>query len=101
MDLGLFQKDVAKMFDVTTECVENWELNRHPPVTKNRRKVLDFLGSKSSFLPPEIRLGFQLRKYRKSQNLSQIQLSKRIGIRQNMISDIESGRHRILQKNTG
>ena len=44
LDLGLFQKQVAKFIGVTTSTVTNWEKNRNKPECKHYPKITDFLG---------------------------------------------------------
>ena len=44
LDLNLKQSDVAKIIDVTTDTVINWELNRSKPMLHLIPKVILFLG---------------------------------------------------------
>jgi transcriptional regulator with XRE-family HTH domain len=44
MDRGLFQRDVARLVDVTTDTVRNWEKNRSNPDLRALPGVLEFLG---------------------------------------------------------
>ena len=44
MDLKLFQSDVAKIFDVSTDCVTYWENNRSTPQIIFYPKIIEFLG---------------------------------------------------------
>jgi len=44
MDLKLFQSDVAKIFDVSTDCVTYWENNRSSPQIIFYPKIIEFLG---------------------------------------------------------
>ena len=43
MDLGLFQKDVAKFVGVATDTVTLWEKGRRKPSKRNLRKIEKFL----------------------------------------------------------
>jgi len=47
MDLGLFQKDVAKFICVTTDTVTYWEKGRVKPGKKNLKKIQQFLETKT------------------------------------------------------
>lgn len=44
MDLKLFQSDVAKIFNVSTDCVTYWENNRSTPQIIFYPKIIEFLG---------------------------------------------------------
>lgn len=44
MDLKLFQSDVAKIFNVSTDCVTYWENNRSTPRIIFYPKIMEFLG---------------------------------------------------------
>jgi DNA-binding XRE family transcriptional regulator len=46
MDMGLFQKDVAKIIGVSTDTIINWEKGRTKPCRKNTRKIGLFLERK-------------------------------------------------------
>jgi len=43
MDLGLFQKDVAKFIGVSTDTITYWEKGRTEPSKKNIVKIKEFL----------------------------------------------------------
>ena len=43
MDLGLFQKDVAKFVGVATDTVRLWEKDRTKPSRENLRRIRKFL----------------------------------------------------------
>lgn len=44
MDLKLSQNDVAKILDVSTDCVTYWENNRSTPQIIFYPKIIEFLG---------------------------------------------------------
>ncbi|MCK4673518.1 helix-turn-helix transcriptional regulator [candidate division WOR-3 bacterium] len=46
MDLGLFQKDVAKFVGVKTDTVTLWEKDKTKPSKENLRKIKLFLATK-------------------------------------------------------
>jgi DNA-binding XRE family transcriptional regulator len=46
MDLGLFQKDVAKFVGVATDTVRLWEKDRTKPSEMHLRKIKEFLSIK-------------------------------------------------------
>jgi DNA-binding transcriptional regulator YiaG len=43
MDMGLFQKDVARMIGGSTDTITNWEKGRTKPTRHNTLKVQQFL----------------------------------------------------------
>jgi transcriptional regulator with XRE-family HTH domain len=43
MDLRLFQKDIARLFGVSTDTVTYWEKGRVEPNKRNLRKIEEFL----------------------------------------------------------
>ena len=44
MDLNLYQSDVAKIFEVSTDCVTYWENNKSSPQIIFYPKIIKFLG---------------------------------------------------------
>lgn len=44
MELKLLQSDVAKIFDVSTDCVTYWENNRSAPKIIYYPRIIEFLG---------------------------------------------------------
>jgi DNA-binding transcriptional regulator YiaG len=44
LDLNLTQSQVAKIINVTTDTITNWELNRKEPNHKHISKIISFLG---------------------------------------------------------
>ena len=43
MDLGLFQRDVARMIGVSTDTITNWEKGRTKPGSGNLTRIVQFL----------------------------------------------------------
>lgn len=43
MDMGLYQKDVAKIIGVTTDTITLWEKGRHAPSKGFLKKIEGFL----------------------------------------------------------
>lgn len=44
LDKGLHQKEVSKMFKITTDTLINWELGKYEPPLHRYKKISDFLG---------------------------------------------------------
>jgi len=42
LELGLLQEEVAKIFDVCTDTITNWENNRSEPQIRLYQKVIEF-----------------------------------------------------------
>ncbi|MGB3480245.1 MAG: helix-turn-helix transcriptional regulator [bacterium] len=47
MDLGLFQKDVAKIMGVATDTITLWEKGRKEPSKRYLKRIEQFLKSKT------------------------------------------------------
>ena len=47
MDMGLFQKDVARMIGVSTDTITNWEKGRTKPCRNSELKSEQFLAVKT------------------------------------------------------
>jgi transcriptional regulator with XRE-family HTH domain len=43
LDMGLFQKDIAKILNVDVNTITNWEIGRHKPCKEFLRKVRGLL----------------------------------------------------------
>jgi transcriptional regulator with XRE-family HTH domain len=95
MDLGLLQKDVAKILNVSTCSIENWENHRTYPMKSELQGVMNFLGEQSNFEKPEVEIGSRLKSYRRSNSLTQKQLSEQIGIGLNTLITAESAKNTI------
>jgi len=44
LDKGLYQKELAKMWEITTDTLVNWELGRYEPPSYRYKMISDFLG---------------------------------------------------------
>ncbi|GAB3430272.1 helix-turn-helix domain-containing protein [Niabella aquatica] len=44
LDLEMSQSEVAKIMNVQTDTITNWELNRNSPVLNHIPKIIQFLG---------------------------------------------------------
>ena len=44
MELGMYQKDVAKLFGITLFTIINWEKGRTEPAVRNIPTLIKFLG---------------------------------------------------------
>lgn len=96
MNLGLLQKEVAIIINVSTSCIENWEKNRGFPNKMHIPKIKKFLGKDVGFTMPEMQLEERLKEYRKKHNLTQKMLAKSIGVGINTLIKIENKGGHIL-----
>lgn len=55
LDLNLFQPQVAKIINVTTDSITNWELNRNEPNLNQIPKIILFLGYKPDIVENPIK----------------------------------------------
>ena len=96
LDLGLFQKEVAKRVGVTTDTITNWELNRTEPEIQYLPKIIDFLG----YVPFSTGDSFpeRLKAYRMLNGLSQRQLAQELGVDPTTVRDWENGKSKPMRK---
>ena len=101
LELGLLQKDVATIMDVSEDTVTNWENERVEPQINYYPKIIQFL----NYFPFEINtstLGGKIKKYRFEHGLQQDEFAKKLGINQSTVLHYERGSHnpnpRILKK---
>jgi len=92
LDLGLFQKDVAKIIGTSEVSVYNWENNYFKPYFRFLPKIINFLG----YMPytSSKSIGEKLSIIRRSLGLSQNETAKIIGVDPSSISDWEQGTHK-------
>lgn len=90
LDLGLFQKEVAKHIGVTTDTITNWELNRTEPEVRYLPTIIDFLG----YVPFPVGETFpeRLKAYRLMQGLSQEKFARELGIDETTLWKWENGK---------
>ena len=110
---GLTQKEVADLVHVVRPRYTNWEIGRREPNFENLSMLacifdvsIDFLLSENLEISKEIYLKLKKQKEEEKKNLfsvrlkelrlqygfSQVELAKRIGIKQNSYSDWENGK---------
>ena len=90
--LNLIQKDVAKIFNVSTDTITNWENNRGLPQINFYPKLIEFLG----LFPFEIdtsTLQGKMKEYRYINGLSQKKLGEILGVDASTVGSWEKGEH--------
>jgi len=93
LELGLLQKDVAKILGVSQDTIYNWENNRTSPSLRSIPKIIEFLG----YIPYDIQglsPGEELRLLRKCLGLSQEKLAKGLGIDPSTLWRWEKGKRK-------
>ena len=92
LDLNLSQPQVAKIVNVTTDSITNWELNRNEPNLEQIPKIISFL----EYTPPINEN--PIKKYRIGRGLSQKEMAEILKIDPTTLSRIERGSERISGK---
>jgi len=96
LDLGLYQKDVAKIIGVDTTTVENWERTGRKPGLKAMPKIIKFLGYNP--LPTGQAFAERLRLKRVTLGLTQEEAAQKLGIDSSTLAHWEQGRHKPIRR---
>jgi transcriptional regulator with XRE-family HTH domain len=96
LDLGLKQKEVARMLGVDEMTVNNWETNRRKPVVRFMPRIMEFLGY-TPYMGP-MSFAARLRMHRLEVGLSQRKLAMKLGVDESSVRNWEIGRVRPIQK---
>lgn len=99
MEVGLFQKDVAKMFRVSEETITNWENGRSIPQIQFYPVIVSFLGF-SPFRIDTSSLGGRIKAYRYEHGLSHKKLGKLLGVDASTVASWELGEFKPHDKYT-
>ena len=91
LDLGLEQKDVAKVIGVDTCSIYNWELNHFSPAFRHYPKISDFLGY--CIIQHFKTEGEKVRLFRQGSGLSIKKLAELLGVDESSIRSWEAGKH--------
>jgi len=92
LDLDLTQPQVAKIINVTTDSITNWELNRNKPQLKYIPKIISFLGYAPAISENSIK------DYRIQRGLTQKAMSKILGIDPSTLGRIEDNKGKRISK---
>ena len=98
LDLGLLQKDVAKILGVNVDSVCNWENSRSSPQLHYLPKIVEFLKYIPFDREPNT-LGEKIVNYRRFSGINQKQLAKRLGVDPGTLGRWERGKGYPLAKN--
>ena len=83
LDLNLSQSQVAKIINVSTDSITNWELNRNTPELSYIPKIISFLS-----YPPNI-IENPIKKYRIEKGINQKEMARILEIDPTTLSRIE------------
>lgn len=95
LELGLRQRNIARILGCDTTTVHNWEIGKTKPILKLIPQLINFLGYVPNLLPTQT-LGQKIIAYRMTRGLSQKELARRIGIDPSTLRRREMGK--ILSK---
>lgn len=97
LDLKLLQKDVAKIFNVSEDCITYWENNRSKPLTYYYPDVIRFLGYCPFVLDLNTFKG-RILAYRYLNGLSRKHFAKMMGVDPQTVVGWENGRGKKSKK---
>ncbi len=89
IELGLLQRDVAKIVGVSEDCITFWENNKTDPTAKHVAKIIHFIGE----LPPILPNTFagKIKAYRYAHGLTHAQMGELVGVNASTIGAWEAG----------
>jgi DNA-binding XRE family transcriptional regulator len=93
LELGLLQKDVARIIEVCEDSITYWETNRNKPTVVHYPKIIQFLG----YVPFEVdtsTLGGQMKLYRYLNGQSQESLAHSLDINKSTVLNYENNKHK-------
>ena len=91
MSLALLQKDVAKILNVSEDCVTYWENKRSHPTVQQYPRIVTFLGYNPLTFDTGTLTG-RIKEFRYMHGLSHKKLGKLIGVDGSTLSEIEGSR---------
>lgn len=97
LDLGLLQKDVAKLLGTNLGSIVNWETNLRSPRIDYVSKIIEFIGYVPFENSAETTLGEKIVTYRKIKGISQAELARQLGFDPGTVSQWENN-HRKPEK---
>ena len=97
LELKLFQKDVAAIFNVSDDCVTYWENNRSEPQIQYYPLIFGFLEYCPFELDTSTLMG-RIKAYRYMNGLIQSRLAKMLGVDPSTILAWENGKGRVCYR---
>jgi transcriptional regulator with XRE-family HTH domain len=100
LDLGLYQKDVARCLGVTTDSVAYWENNRNQPSLRMIPRIIGFLGYDPFQNDSDsLSLGERVVRVRQRLGITQKDLARRLGVDPSTLAHWEYGRRQPTPEN--
>ena len=90
LDLGLFQKDVARLIGVSEDCITYWENKRSLPFIHQLPGIIKFLGF-NPFKKEGDTLSIRIQNYRIEHGLSHKKMGMNIQVNASTVSSWENG----------
>jgi transcriptional regulator with XRE-family HTH domain len=100
LDLGLLQKDVARMIGVKEETIYNWENNRSSPQLHYAPGIIEFLGYVPFSEEPKT-LGERIVNHRRLHGITQEELAHRLGVDPSTLARWERNESQPLKRHVG
>jgi transcriptional regulator with XRE-family HTH domain len=91
LELGLYQKDVARVFSVTLFTIINWEKGRTEPTVRNIPTLIEFLGFDPAPGEYATSIADRLKSKRREMGLGQREVAKILGVDPSTVTQWESG----------
>jgi transcriptional regulator with XRE-family HTH domain len=92
LEMGLYQKDVAKLLGVTEYTIINWEKGRTEPTVSNIPSLVRFLGYDPAPPEPATSIAERLRAKRREMGLGQREVARILGVDASTVMRWERGR---------
>lgn len=91
MELRLYQTDVARLFNVSEDCITYWENNRSKPQINYYPRIIEFLGYSPFELDTSTFKG-KIKEYRYVNGLSQKRFAKMMNVDPSTVRLWEEGK---------
>lgn len=92
LELCLLQQEVAKIFNITEDCVTNWENDRYKPQIRYASKVIKFLGY-NPYCQTQNSFGGRVKEYRQQHGLSHKKMGLLLEVHASTIGSWENNEH--------
>ena len=98
IELGLLQREVARLLGADLQSVNAWERNYHQPVLRRLPAISVFLGYSLDVLPDDAPLSVRIASKRRRLGLSQKALAQFLGIDEGTLRGLERNKARLTRR---